>query len=317
MMKAMNFSGASHRICFSLFLAAAWIMSLLGGADAQHIPLGNLFDDPKLTNLITAVSTDTYGASAETTDLGIAAFGTNLGDHAGAGTVIAPGVSFNFGNVGGADDSNGEPVINDSTYKSVGGQPVPISTTGIQCCGNPAPEIEEGIGIHANKFVTFDLDEIRAAGGFSTDTPFFFSGKGAVNDSAIGSAAQFYTVALVSDVTNGVTRGYIQGILTPLQNPGVQEFADSVPPTLSGTGTLSATFSFSIPGSVRYLTLASTSFGSISSDHAVFADVGITVIPEPGLLALLALTTILLGAFRSQRRGNGGRISRTEYSFGS
>ena len=146
------------------------------------------------------------------------------------------------------------------------------------------------------------MDEIRTAGGFPTDTPFVLSGKGAVNDGAIGSAAQFHTVALVSDVTNGVTSGYIQGILTPLQNPGVQEFADSIPPTLSGTGTLSATFSFSIPGSARYLTLASTSSGSINADHAVFADIEITVVPEPGLLVLLVPAMIYLGAFRSQRR---------------
>ena len=137
-MKTMNFSGAMHRICCSLILAAAWGALLLGGADAQNIPLGNLFDDPKLTDLVTAISTDTYGASADTTDLGIAAFGTNLGDHGGTGTVIAPGVSFNFGNVGGADNSNGEPVINDSTFGFIAGQLVPISTTGIQCCGNPA-----------------------------------------------------------------------------------------------------------------------------------------------------------------------------------
>jgi hypothetical protein len=261
----------------ALVLAAAWSAFLLGTADAQTIPLGNLFDDPKLTDLVTAISTDTYGADADATDLGIVDFGANLGDHGGTGTVIAPGVRFNFGNVGGADDSPGDPVINDSTFGFNEGQLRPISTTGLQCCGDPAPEIEEGIGIHANKFVTFDLDEIRTAGGFPADTPFGLSGKGAVNDDAIGSPAQFHTVALVSDATNRVTSGYIQGILTPLQNLGVQEFAGPIPPTLRGTGTLSATFSFSIPGSARYLTLASTSSGNIDADHAVFADIEITV----------------------------------------
>jgi len=290
------------RLLLFIHIAAA-LEVLLGGADAQNIPLGNLFDDPKLTDLATAISTDTYGASADTMDLGIAAVGTNLGAHAGAGTAIAPGVSFNFANIGGADDSNSVPVINDSSILSLSGLPFPISTTGIQCCGNAAPEIEEGIGIHANKFVTFDLDEIRTAGGFSIDTAFVLSGDGAVNDSAIGSPAEFHMVVLISDVTNGVTNGYIQGVLTPIRNQGVQEFADPVPSTLRGTGTLSATFSFTIPGGAKYLTLAATSSGSINADHAAFADIEITVVPEPGRLVLFVPAMIYLSTLRSQREG--------------
>jgi hypothetical protein len=87
-------------------------------------------------------------------------------------------------------------------------------------------------------------------------------------------------VALVSDVMNGVTSGYVQGIPTPIRSQGVQEFADPIPSTLRGTGTLSATFSFTIPGSARYLTLAATSSGNISADHAVFADIQITAAPQ-------------------------------------
>jgi hypothetical protein len=134
----------------------------------QTIPLGNLFDDPKLTDLASAIATDTYGAIGDVADLGVAEHGNDMDANGGLGTFIAPGISFDLSTVGGDDTFADNPnPVNDAALIDVPGNPPgpwPIRTTGRRSGSGPGPMFEPGIGMHSNQFITFDLDEIRAVG---------------------------------------------------------------------------------------------------------------------------------------------------------
>jgi hypothetical protein len=87
-----------------------------------------------------------------------------------------------------------------------------------------------------------------------------------------------FVIALISNTTNGVLAGYVNGIHSPLQDVGLQGFA-SVPPAWPGVP--SANFLFYVPGTAQYLTLATTSAGSIACDQAVFSEAVLTVVSAP------------------------------------
>src|SRR5688500_16648678 len=82
------------RIAFSMLVIVAAQNTL---TRAQTIPLGNLFDDPTGTDLTTAIATDTYGAAADTGDVGVFAVGNTLNQP----VQIAPFQMFNFVSAGG------------------------------------------------------------------------------------------------------------------------------------------------------------------------------------------------------------------------
>jgi hypothetical protein len=146
--------------------------------------LGNLFDDSKTASLTEAMLTDKYQSAAETIDLGVAAV------HDGGLDVdvslAEDGVLFNFSNVGGgAAKVNGLPA-NDTYRSSIG---IPIRTTGKHFTFDikdvylaPVPKIEEGVGTSANELLTFDLQELRAAGRLNGRVMRFVSDRAGIND---------------------------------------------------------------------------------------------------------------------------------------
>src|SRR5687767_6898547 len=94
--------------------AAAVMLSQSPAASAQQtVPLGNLFDDPAGTGLAAAIATDTYAEDADTGDLGVQT--VLVGGLDAASVAIAPGINFNFANVGGGGASF-TPIQNDSAY---------------------------------------------------------------------------------------------------------------------------------------------------------------------------------------------------------
>jgi hypothetical protein len=117
------------------------------------IPLGNLFDDSKDVPLESALASDKHGAVAETSDLGVHLVSYGWGTR----IKIGPEIDFSFAQIGSDSNKHGS-VTNDGwTGRSA------ISTTG-KAPANNGKRHEQGIGMHSNALVTFDLDEIRRAG---------------------------------------------------------------------------------------------------------------------------------------------------------
>ena len=117
-----------------------------------HVPLGNLFDDRVGTSLASAIGSDRFKAVASADSLGVDRVSAGWGNVA----EISPGVRFHFIQLGSSSDKHGQ-VVNDG-WNTDGG----IRTIGKRSPGN-LKRTEQGIGMHANALITFDLDEIRKA----------------------------------------------------------------------------------------------------------------------------------------------------------
>ena len=267
--------------------AAFAVLSHAPSASAQSIPLGNLFDDPAGTSLADAIASDTYAEDAHVEDLGVDT--VRVGGLDAASVAIAPGINFNFANVGGGGGSF-TPIQNDSAYFTA-----VIRTTGTPMSTNTQPgdidNEEQGIGMHANALITFDLDEIRAAGGLA-GTPFTFTGEGGLNDDTNANSS-VRAIALVSDGT-AVVAGYINGqqVAVAQDGNGNYVFTGTIPDELTGVGNAPA-FNVPLSATARFLTLATTSL-DINSDQAVFSMAQLNVVPEPASLGLLALGSAML-----------------------
>ncbi len=269
------------------------------------IYLGNLFDDDVSANsgltLADALATDTFKAEASANSFGVDVVKAGGMDVATA--INGSNVQFDFSVGVGGDASTSSGLANDA----VGGDG---NRPAIRTTGSSSPElsttekVEEGIGMHANHFVTFDLDEIRDAGGLPDDLKFL--AEGAINDSVADSTsgASIYTVALLSD-DSGVIAGYVNGQLVDItENAGVWSFSGSVPQRFEGaTDNMSALFDIDLTADVKYLTLAVTAAGDgITADHGVFSGARLTMVPEPSTLALSAIGLLALGWFVRRRK---------------
>jgi len=245
------------------------------------VPLGNLFDDAKGTSLGAAIQSDVWRAGASPNSLGVSTVQSGgLGSYA----QIAPGISFDMGGAGGADTLDyGALPANDaiSSLNSVG-----LSCTGDILYGQSvfAPQ-DEGIGMWADQFVTFDLNEIRVAGGLDPAQVFQFNSFSGINDFASPGT----TLNLVAILSNdqGVLGGWVNG-----QAVSVGQTADGFAfngtlPASYGDDNRAGDFSFTVTGDAKYLTLASLSMGDgAGTDNAVFGGATLSAVPGPSTLAL-------------------------------
>ena len=249
------------------------------------IPLGNLFDDPAgTTSLAAALATDKFLAAATENSLGVDRVVQGWGKQA----QIAAGIHFNFSHLGSDQRSHGA-VVNDGWD----------ATGGIQTLGQRLPaksgRKEQGIGMHANALITFDLDEIRKAGLRPADQRFVFHvDRAGLNDDTFGNGSSDAHLAVIvsrphqkTDVYDGILAGYVNGHpMKVAENDRVYYFADEIPAPLKADGKF-AQFSVPIPAEARYLTLVSTGAGkgpdenTISSDHTVFSGARLEADPLP------------------------------------
>ena len=109
-------------------------------------PLGNLFDDGKGVTLNSAMSSDEFGAKAETKNLGIHLVAHGWGERLN----IGPEIDFTFAQIGSDTNQHGS-VTNDGWNGTSC-----ISTTG-SWPSTSGQRHEQGIGMHSNALVTFDL----------------------------------------------------------------------------------------------------------------------------------------------------------------
>ena len=248
---------------------------------AGIIPLGNLFDDSANVSLDAAVKTDKFSAVANANRLGVDRVAQGWGER----TKIAPDVDFDFRKLGSSSHSYGS-IVNDG-WQAGGG----IRTQGKQ--GSSGKRLEQGIGMHANALVTFDLDEIRKAGLLPSDQKFQFKvDRAGINDDALGSNGSSHLAVIVSRphkdkaVSDAILASYVNGKPVEVDvDDFTYYFSGNPGEPLRANGKF-ASFEIPIPPEAKHITLVSTGAGEpadnpISSDHAVFSGARLELDPLP------------------------------------
>lgn len=242
------------------------------------IPLGNLFDDKKGALLKSALASDPFRAKASNGSLGVDRVLQGWGGTA----EIASGVRFDFRSIGSDSRSHGD-VTNDG-WSSEGG----IRTLG-ERCRSKIGRTEQGIGMHANALITFDLNEIRRAGLIpASETMVFRVDRAGINDDSFDSGASVHLAVIVSrpqskpSEFDSIISATLNGAPAPLEeNDAVYSFAGDMPSPIEADGKF-VSFEVTIPPEARSLTLVATGAqisdteNTISSDHAVFSNARLT-----------------------------------------
>ncbi len=200
---------------FSDLAATAALASATGAGQPERksgpvgtVWLGNLFDDAKGTPLDEALRTDRLRATPTLGTLGV--YGVTYGGN----TVVAitPEVTLDLENLGWGGNIAPHLIANDAWKDSEAFGPA----GGLRLDGEPMglnePRMHDGIGMHADALVTFDLDEIRAAGHLEHSKLEFRCDRGGINDSGLDGQdlGTIHLLALVSTKT-GRVRGWVDG----------------------------------------------------------------------------------------------------------
>ncbi|MFM7315781.1 MAG: DUF1549 domain-containing protein, partial [bacterium] len=240
-----------------------------------EVPLGNLFDDAKGTLLSSAIASDVFKTPATENSLGVVKLASGWGKQ----TAVAEGIRIDFSEIG-SDKRSHEQVTNDG-WSGEGG----ISTTGKKV-GADLPRTEQGIGMHANALVTFDLDEIRRAGLLPAGLPMRLKvDRAGINDDSLGSGADVnFGVVLSRPHTkrseyDAIVAAWLNGQPAKVvENDTLYHFKPNGTPAVKADGKFVA-FDLGVPPEARYLTIVVTGARSsetentISSDHAVLSGI--------------------------------------------
>lgn len=283
------------------YLGAATSVAITAGAFAsggivECIPLGNLLDDAKGSSLVAAISSDTYGAGASATDLGVSKIvkgGLN------ANALITPTITFNASSIGGYSTVPAAVPNNDRVFTS---SAAPISAIGALMAPMPNTKVEDGIGLWGDMVLSFDLAEIRTSGGMNADQDFTFTARAGINDFATASAS--LRVAVIVSNAAGVISGWVNGQqVSVAQSGGAWFFDGAIPAALTGNGERVKDFLVPIPGNATQISFVSVSLGDGNAqDQAIFGDAKLSTIPvpAPGALAVLG-GGLVLGARRRRQ----------------
>ncbi len=253
----------------------------------QPIWLGNLFDDPPHTSLADAMRSDTFRAGADFNDLGV----DRVGYGGEAVQEIAPGVKFDLTNLGWGKGELRLQIANDAWSAAFGG----IRLKG-EPLGQTESKIDEGIGIAANAFLTFGLDEIRAAGKLGSQTLEFVCDSAGVNDTGMnpaptlnmeggGSIHLLVLVASGSDVLSANVDGAAAQVV---QRDGCWSVAEPPVKALHTYGPY-ISVRLPIPAQAKYLTLVTTGAGDNHwDDHGVWVGARLEVVQTPSAAKALS-----------------------------
>ena len=251
------------------------------------VPLGNLFDDKKGALLTSALASDPFRSTATSASLGV-----DRVLHGWGGTAeIAAGVRFDFRSIGSDSHRHGD-ITNDG-WSSEGG----IQTLGKRCSA-AIGRTEQGIGMHANALITFDLDEIRRSGLMPASQPMMFRvDRAGINDDSFGVGSSVHIAVVVSKPQSkssefdSIIGAYLDGRPAEIEeNDAVYSFAGAMPPAIVSDGRFVA-FEVSVPPDARSITIATTGAqisetdNTISSDHAVLSNARLTWDVSAELLA--------------------------------
>lgn len=239
----------------------------------NKVLLGALFGVSADSTVPEAMATGGYfGAQATTGNLGIA-YATKAAEISSLNQVVDvtnDGLmvdlsSINAGNTYGANVQNAK--CNVAGLRTTGkffNETISVAGSNTQTANI---KIDEGIGMHANALVTFNVAEICEKNGWDPSASLAFTcSKAGMNDEGSGSIDQ---VILVSDANHNILGSYVNGNYAPMTRGGDGTYSfDSAPTTHLGAGKL-YDVDFLLPEGAKYLTLATTT-SNITSAHGVF-----------------------------------------------
>ncbi len=240
----------------------------------EPIRLGNLFDDHPHVPLADAMRTDTFGAGADATDLGV--------DRVIAGgdavQEIAPHISFDFTNVGW--ESYGLPYVVNDAWRLDGNLD---SSAGIRVSGTSLDtegRLEDGICQTGNTFVTFQLDDLRAAGHLQGKGFNFVCERAGLNDHWVSQKATSMHMVVIVSTATGVREAFLNGAqVAVVERDGRWSVDSPVGEPLRYNGPI-VSFHVSIALTDRYLTLVSTTAGDgPGGDQPAWIDARLEVRP--------------------------------------
>ena len=244
----------------------------------DEIWLSNLFDDPQGTPLADAMGTDTFKAKPGSGTLGVhcVVYGGN------SAITIAPHVTFDLGNLGWLSAMPPHLIANDAWTDSNGfGSQGGLRLDGTLMDLNERRS-EDGIGMHADALLTFDLDEIRAAGNLEDHTLEFVCDRAGINDTALKQRqlGSVHMVALVSTDT-GVRRGLVDGAAVEVTKQAGSWSVTSVIGAPLRAGGPYVAVRIALKPEDKFLTLAATGAGDmIQLDHGVWLGARLEVIRQ-------------------------------------
>lgn len=238
------------------------------------VPLGNLFDDRARTSLAEAVSTDTMRAVPDSDHLGIESVLIGPGTR----RAIGPNLIFDFAGIGWTG-AYSDPVTNDASVPELTDPHYWTIRTEGQHGGSLSPsKVEDGIGLHPDQAIVFNLDEIRAAGNLTGMRLRFVCDRAGINDRMLASPDR-NTIAvnllvMVSEPHRVVSANLNGASVAPQTAGKVWSVApfDALP--LKADGRM-VSIELSIPPTARYLTLATAGLAkhenTIHACHAVLS----------------------------------------------
>lgn len=241
------------------------------------IALGNLFDDEGRVAMADAMVTDTFAAVPEYGDLGI-----HLVRYGGESVVgINRFATFDFKNLGWSNLEYAK-IANDA-WTAPG--KVDLQSSGIRTQGTliagTEPKIEDGIGMHSNAVLTFDLDQIRIAAGWQGEALRFVCDRAGINDDKIGAPNSYVHMAVLVTDAKGSISAYLQGKPVKVErHVGAWRVTGPMAKPLKSDGQYVA-FDVDLPVDASYLTLAvPCAWNGTGSDHAVWSGARLEVRPK-------------------------------------
>ncbi len=250
--------------------------------------LDNLLGSTKTETLNDVAGRDTVGSMASADNLGVSAMLAGNGANFKGASIdlTGTGSKFNLVNLGVEYGGYESGIVSGRISASDGGR---FNIKGI----------DWGLGMHADSYITFDLGELRAAGGIADDTLFHFLATAGCNSA--NAMANVNLAVIVWDENNTPIAGYVNGMQARdfVQNDGVWKF-DAKGQTNDGTpGGLERVIAdnqwitnanpwnvdVALGKDARYITLISADAnGDINSDHGVFAGAALSIVQNGVLL---------------------------------
>lgn len=279
-------------------LSAAQLYGLYTRNDANYFPkytassiaLENLNGSSKDMSLTQAVEQGVFGARAATTNLGIVGVrgGTytgNPGDFANpVQNLVGDNGSFDLTNLG---PGTGGTWGNGNENGTVGN--LAADTFFIRSDATMRQSVTNGIGMHTNAFITYDVNELREAGGLGANQLMQFTAYGGVRaDASSGTTDGKLNMAVILwDENYNVLGAYVNGEYAPTDgtsgtwsfNTNYLDTSQDNAATTCLTPAKSAFFDIAVTPDVSYISVVSAQGNGLGgNDHAILANPKLNII---------------------------------------